>query len=247
MPGAVTDEPAGWLDNPAGYLLDIHADTEHDSLWLLALTAKSTLLQTTGHSFDCAVTGPGPSRLTAATSHQAAMLAGSDQKAGDGPASQALTGRLAVIVNAHSRDQRWPQYREQLRMARYGSVAAAPLQLAPGQCAAMTLFAADTSVFTPAVLGSVLAFSALAAKSLAAAVEVREARSATEHLRSTLRGSTSIDVACGVIMAKNRCSYQEAFDIVLATSSHHHLQAGDVADSILKHLPGGSPPAHFGG
>ena len=236
-----------WWENPAKFLLDVHADTEHDSLWLLALTAKSALLQATGQLFDCAVTlaRPGKTPLTAGNCNRAASLAMWDENSGEGPVSQALAGRLAVIVNGYSRDLRWPAYREQLRISVYRSVASVPLPMAAGHFGAMTLLATNGGVFTPAVLGKVMAFGAVAATSLTAATEVREALSAADQARSALKGRTSIDVACGVIMARNRCSYDEAFAVLLNTSNHNSVYPNDAAETILDDLPGGAPAVHF--
>jgi GAF domain-containing protein len=248
--GAARDETFAqdkWWESPAKFLLDVHADTEHDSLWLLALTAKSALLQATGHAFDCAVTliRPEDVPLTAGNSNRASGLAAWDQETGDGPVAQALGGRLAVVVNAASGGARWPAYRERLRMSVYRSVASVPLQLSAGHFGAMTLLATKGGIFTPGVLSKAMAFGEVAATSLVAANEVRQAISTANHLRSAIKGRTSIDVACGVIMARKRCSYDEALGILVEASSHNNAYPKDVAETILDDLPGGAPAVHF--
>ncbi|WP_426987505.1 ANTAR domain-containing protein [Pseudarthrobacter sp. Y6] len=62
-----------------------------------------------------------------------------------------------------------------------------------------------------------------------------------------LRSRTSIDVACGVIMGQNQCSYEEAFNILATASSHRNIKVRVLAESLLEDLSGGTPSTHFKG
>lgn len=231
------------------FLLDFRADSERESLRLLASAAVTELARSAGRALDCAVSlvRPGRAPLTAGTTDAAASLAKWDQSHGDGPVSQAMRGRLAIIANDFSRDTRWPAFWLPLRNTGYRSVVSVPLALEQGCSAAVTLLAASTNRFTPAVLAEAVAFSSLAGRSFLMAAEVRAALSTAGHLRAAMEGRTSIDVACGVIMGQNRCSYEDAFNILAKASSHRNVKARVVADAILKDLPGGPPATHFKG
>ncbi|PTT62135.1 GAF and ANTAR domain-containing protein [Arthrobacter sp. HMWF013] len=231
------------------FLLDFRADSEPESLRLLASAAVSALADDSTSDLDCAVSlaRPGQTPLTVGTSDGAAGLARLDQNHGDGPVSQAMRGRLAVIVNDSSRDPRWPRYWGPLRDAGYRSVVSVPLAREPGCAAALTFLAGNTTGFTPTVLADVVAFSNLAGKSFLMATEMRAALATAGHLRAAMEGRTSIDVACGVIMGQNRCSYEDAFNILTRASSHRNVKARVIADTILKDLPGGPPATHFQG
>jgi GAF domain-containing protein len=236
-----------WEVGSAGVLLDFRADSEGDSLGLLASAAAAALSDRAGCAVDCAVSlvRPRQTPLTAGTCEPATALARWDQGSGGGPVSQALAGRLAVLLNDFSRDPRWPAYWAPLRDAGYRSVVAVPLQVEPGCTAALTLFTHKTNVFAPAVLADVVMFSKLAARSYAMASAVRAALAAAAHLRTAMEGRTSIDVACGVIMGQNRCSYEEAFGIIAKASSNRNVKVRALAESLLEDLPGGAPPTHF--
>lgn len=156
-----------------------------------------------------------------------------------------MAGRLAVILNDFSSDQRWPGYRGSLRHAGYRSVVSAPLQLDSGYNAALTLFTEQASLFAPAVLADVVMFSKLAGRSYVMASAVRSALAAASHLRTAMEGRTPIDVACGVIMGQNRCSYEEAFGIIAKASSNRNVKVRALAESLLEDLPGGAPDTHF--
>jgi AmiR/NasT family two-component response regulator len=116
-----------------------------------------------------------------------------------------------------------------------------------GSSAALTLFAQKDNVFTPGVIVAATAHSKLAAVSYLTALELRTAGTAAEELRSAMQDRTSIEVACGVIMGRNRCSYQEAQDILRQASSHGGVNTRDAAENILRKLPGGAPSTHFKG
>jgi hypothetical protein len=227
-------------------LLDFRADNDQDSLHLLAL-AGATALSDTGCQLDCAVSvsQPGRAFLTSGTSDSAISFARWDQENGDGPVSRALDGESAVIINSYSKNSRWPAYWQHLAEARYRSLVSVPFPLQSGHIAALTLFADSDDVFTTAAIAQLKAFGSVAASSYMMARDLRAAQATARHLRTAMQGRTSIDVACGVIMGQNRCSYEEAFDILAKASSHRNVKARVVAETILSGLPGGTPSTHF--
>jgi AmiR/NasT family two-component response regulator len=76
-------------------------------------------------------------------------------------------------------------------------------------------------------------------------LELNSARREASDLRSALESRTSIDIACGVIMAENGCSYRDAIAIISKASSHRNMKLRKVAEAILDKLPGGAPRTHF--
>ena len=120
-----------------------------------------------------------------------------------------------------------------------------PLPLERGYRAALTLYTAETNVFTPVVAAEVLAFSVVAAKSLVLALQVRAGLAQSADLRAAMAGRTAINTACGVIMGQNQCSYDAAVQILTAASSEQNLTLRDVAEGMLSTLKGGVPTTHF--
>ncbi|BAS06946.1 hypothetical protein AHiyo4_03680 [Arthrobacter sp. Hiyo4] len=74
---------------------------------------------------------------------------------------------------------------------------------------------------------------------------MESASTRASDLQSALESRTSIDIACGVIMAQNRCSYNDAIAIIAKASSHRNIKLRKVAECILANLPGGAPDTHF--
>jgi AmiR/NasT family two-component response regulator len=102
-----------------------------------------------------------------------------------------------------------------------------------------------TRAFPLQAIADARSLAELAARSLSPVLELIKARAAESDLRSALESRTSIDTACGVIMAQNRCSYSDAIGIISRASSHRNIKVRKVAEGILESLPGGPPRTHF--
>ncbi|MGN8130940.1 ANTAR domain-containing protein [Arthrobacter sp. RC1.1 241] len=260
----------GTPGNPA-LLLDLVNGTQSlaDSLDLLAEASAGHVVRTAGLEVGCGVVLHQPKRSPAitGTSEEVVRLLDWEQDAAEGPVTDVMAGGHPVAVLQRNGDFRWQRYSSQLQSAGYGSALAVRLRLepeAPGDTtvpredgrpgrseggqpgAVLAFFAPDAKAFPLQVIAEARSFAALATKSLQMAVNLHAARSLATDLRSALDSRTSINVACGVIMAQNRCSYQEAFSILAKASSHRNIKVRKVAEDILEQLPEGAPQAHFG-
>ncbi|WP_240341712.1 ANTAR domain-containing protein [Arthrobacter sp. Alg241-R88] len=248
---------------PDGILLDLMtgAETLHDSLELLAAASARAVVRTTDVVIECAVVVRQPKRTPAitGTTPDVIRLLEWEQHEGEGPVSEVLSGGHPVAVLQRSGDFRWPRYCNQLQLARLGSVLGVRLAVDQGAgearndgtpvrptSAALAFFAQDAKAFPLQVISEARSFAGLAAKSLQMALDLHTARSTASDLRLALDSRTSINVACGVIMAQNGCSYHEAFSILAKASSHRNIKVRRVAEDILERLPEGPPRAHFG-
>jgi hypothetical protein len=124
-------------------------------------------------------------------------------------------------------------------------VLAVSLRLGTGAQCVLTFFAPGKNLFSPTAIALATALADTGSRSLEMALKLRAALSAAENLRTAMETRTSINIACGVIMGQNQCSYNEAFAILAKASSHRNIKVRKVADSILESLPGGLPRTHF--
>ncbi|HEU4666882.1 MAG TPA: ANTAR domain-containing protein [Arthrobacter sp.] len=254
--GAASTTEGGAQD---GLLLDLVTGTNSllDSLDLLVSATAQTVMHATGLRVECGVVVHQPKKNPAATgtSEDVARLLEWEQEAKEGPLNEVLSGGHPVAVLQRNGDFRWPRYSTQLQLAGFGSAMGIRLRVgtdggdgaAVGDtAAALAFFAPDSKAFPLQVIAEARTFAGLAAKSLGMAISLHSARSMATDLRSALDSRTSINVACGVIMAQNRCSYHEAFSILAKASSHRNIKVRQVAEDILEQLPEGTPRAHFG-
>ena len=245
--------------NP-GLLLDLVTGTESlaESLNRLVNASAQSVVRTAGLRIECGVVVHQPKRAPAitGTSDDVVKLLEWEHQAAEGPVCEVLTGGQPVAVLQRNGDFRWPHYCNQLQLAGFGSVLGVRLLVnssagnddagAQETPAALAFFAQDAKAFPLQVIAEARAFAGLAAKSLQMAIDLHTARSMASDLRSALDSRTSINVACGVIMAQNRCSYHEAFSILAKASSHRNIKVRRIAEDILERLPEGPPRAHFG-
>lgn len=243
-----------------GLVLDLLSGTSslRESLDVLAATTVRTVVRATGLRIECGVVVHQAKRnpVATGTSEDVVELLEWEQEAKEGPLNEVMAGGHPVAVLQRNGDFRWPRYSTRLQMAGFGSAMGIRLRVggdiegedagAGETPAALALFAQDAKAFPLQVIAEARAFAGLAAKSLEMAISLHSARSTAADLRSALDSRTSINVACGVIMAQNRCSYHEAFSILAKASSHRNVKVRWVAEDLLKQLPEGPPRAHFG-
>jgi hypothetical protein len=243
-----------------GLLLDLVSGTHNlaESLDALVAATVRTILRETGLRVDCGAVVHQPKRnpVVTGTSEDVVRLLEWEQQVQEGPLHEVLASGHPVAVLQRNGDFRWPRYSTQLQLAGFGSAMGIRLKVtsdvggedtgAGETLAALSLFAQDAKAFPLQVIAEARSFAGLAAKSVEVAVSLHSAQSTATDLRLALDSRTSINVACGVIMAQNRCSYHEAFSILAKASSHRNIKVRWVAEDILKRLPEGPPRAHFG-
>ncbi|WP_236557584.1 ANTAR domain-containing protein [Arthrobacter sp. 9AX] len=240
--------PRAW-PAPSGFLLDLTTDTDSDagSLRRLAEAAAVALTDFVGVQVDCAtvLTPAQRAPIRAANNGRAAGLGYLEQELDGGPLTHAVASDGPIVVEAAGGASRWEAYRKRFLDAGYSEVLAVPLRLDPATTAAVAFFAPPGVRFGPEAVGHAAWFAGVASQSLKLALEVRSVRSAGDNLKSLLESRTSIDVACGVLMGRNRCSYADAFSLLANASSHRNKQVREVAEGLLKNLPSGAPGTRF--
>ena len=88
-------------------------------------------------------------------------------------------------------------------------------------------------------------FAAAAHCTLHLSVRISTAQNRAEDMEAAMQSRTAINLACGVIMAQNRCSQAEAMDILTRVSSNRNRKLRDVATELIEQLSGGSIQTHF--
>jgi len=218
-----------------------------DSLQILVHLGAATLSRIAGVPIECALTLNRVKRVrtTAGTSTLTERLARVEQEVGEGPLTEALAGTGTAAMNHVATDFRWARYRPYLQDAGFSSVLGLRLSLDEGTDAALAFFATSPQVFPLQVIAEARGFTDIAARGLRLVLELQSASTRASDLQSALESRTSIDIACGVIMAQNRCSYNDAIAIISKASSHRNIKLRKVAEGILANLPGGAPDTHF--
>lgn len=236
-------------DDAALQLQDLIVGTQNveDFLDRLAEFSAATLSHSLGQEVECGVTlqRRKKSMTVAGSSSKAVMLDRIEHSLGDGPCIEALRTQTVVLLADVDTDPRWPEYQAQLAAHGCRSTLGVPLVIGDGSAAALNFFAFAPSVFSPDVVAEASGFADLAGRALRLAVRIGTAQTRAEDLQAAMEHRTTIDLACGVVMAQNRCSQEEAMRILTSVSSNRNQKLRVVAAEILANLTAGEVRTHF--
>jgi GAF domain-containing protein len=173
------------------------------------------------------------------------MLDRIEQSLGEGPCIEALRTKTVVLLADVDTDPRWPEYQAQLAAHGCRSTLGVPLEIGDDSTAALNFFAPATGVFTAEVVSEAAGLADIAGRALRLAVRIGSAQTRAEDLQAAMEHRTSIDLACGVVMAQNRCSQEEAMAILTRVSSNRNQKLRDVAAEVLGNVTGEEIHTHF--
>ena len=236
-------------EDAARHLQDLLLGTENvdDFLNRLAEFSAATLGRMTGAEIECGVTLQRRKRTmtVAGSSPHAVVLDRIEQTLRDGPCIEALRTKAVVLLANVDTDPRWPEYQLQLAANGCRSTLGVPLEIGEDASAALNFFAADTGIFTEATIAEAAGFADLAGRALRLAVRIATAQSRAEDMQAAMEHRTSIDLACGVVMAQNRCSQDQAMAILTRVSSNRNQKLRDVAADVLRNVTSAEIRTHF--
>ncbi|GGH99749.1 RNA-binding protein [Arthrobacter liuii] len=203
---------------------------------------------------------PGDEMLCAITllrQRKAATVASSSQEAKsigrlehgftETPGMTAFADQEIIHVPDLTQDGRWPEYSSAVIAEGIRSVAALPFRLEGETKAALLLYSRRARRFEGRVLKFAEDFVSQTSLALRLAVRFAHYSETAANLRATLESRTVIDMAVGIIMAQNRCSQQDAFDILRAASSTRNSKLHDVAAAVVNALGQGPARTHYDG
>ena len=213
----------------------------------LSAVAASTLSDAAGRPIECGVTLRRRKRSTtiAGSSERAVRLDRLEQALGDGPCIASLEVMSPMVLADAATDKRWPEYQKVLAEHGCRSALGVPLALDEHQSAALNFFAAEPDIFAPDVIQRAEGFADLAGRALRLSLRIGDAQNLADDLTAAMANRTTIDLACGVIMAQNRCSQDEAMALLTKASSHRNQKLRDLAAGILGRVSDGAVTTHF--
>lgn len=163
----------------------------------------------------------------------------------DGPCVTASREQETVHIADLDDDTRWPQCAAQVRAHGMRSILAVPFLLDGDTRAALNLYSHRPHRFDGRAQELASIFVSQTTMALGLAVRFANFSDTAENLKATLESRTAIDVAVGIIMAQNRCSQAEAFDLLRTASSTRNVKLHAVASAIVDGLGQGPARTHF--
>lgn len=225
----------------------IDSDDVNGFLNELAVFSSGAVSAAVGMEVLCGVTlSRRRKALTVAGSSPEARLIDEVQQAyGDGPCLQAMREHKTVLVQDTSTEKRWADYCSVIAQRGHLSALCVPLELDEGATAALNFFAPQARIFDDSTIRSCELYGGQAERALRLAVRIGTKQQHAEDLSEAMSSRTAIDLACGIIMGQNRCSQEEAFEILKKASNGRNQKLRDIAESLIKAVTGAVPVSHF--
>ncbi|MCD4853687.1 GAF and ANTAR domain-containing protein [Arthrobacter sp. AK01] len=230
-------------------LQDLVIDSEDVGGFLgeLAVFSAAAVSQAVGMNVHCGITLSRRRRTAtvAGSTHEARLIDEVQQAYGDGPCLEAMRSHATVHVPHTSTEERWPEYCTVIAERGHLSALCVPLELDEGATAALNFFAPQIDAFDAATIQNCELYASQAERSLRLAVRIGVKQQHADDLQEAMQSRTVIDLACGIIMGQNRCTQEEAFQILKKASSTRNQKLRVVAESLVKTVAQQAPVAHF--
>ncbi|WP_159801237.1 GAF and ANTAR domain-containing protein [Arthrobacter zhaoguopingii] len=234
-------------DSVARQLQQLILESGNVELFLEAFASHTATILEPGVQTQCGITLKRNDRATtvASSSVAATELDEVQYGYGDGPCLTAIrTGETAVVQDTRT-DPRWPEYLTAIEGRGYFSVLGVPLMTGGDGGAAVNLYAEAPGVFTADIVSQVEEYAAEAASTLELALQLAAHKDAAANLQAAMESRTNIDIAVGIIIAQNRCTQQEAIQILRRASSHQNVKLRVLAEQLVQSVATAPATTHF--
>ena len=176
----------------------------------------------------------GESAFTAAYTSQLALDIDEMQYlAGHGPCLEAALAATALEVGDMRAEPRWPEYAA--RAAALGVLASVsvPLPIQTAVLGALNVYARHPAAFDPRARAIAAELSTFVAVACANAEAYSSAVDCARQMQEAMDARAVIEQAKGILMARQRCTPDEAFEVLRRASMDRNVKVRDLAARIV--------------
>lgn len=182
----------------------------------------------------------------ASSDDRALMLDELQYRFDDGPCLHCAREGVLIHIPNLELDNTWPQYNDVALGQGVRSVLAVPFPMPEASAkAGLNVYSEKPHAFDQTAVQRVMDYVQQASKGLRLAVLIAQHSQTAANLRAALESRTVIDTAVGIIIAQNRCSQEEAMELIKSASSTRNVKLREVAAAIVQSASGGKVETHF--
>ena len=163
----------------------------------------------------------------------AGALERAQDELGQGPSLTCLKDGMPVKVGNIASDDRWPAYAQRATESGMNSLLCLPLRIGDEPSGTLSLFSRETSAFSDIDQAEGLLLATQAAVVVTNAQTRSEYLTKIGQLEEAIQSRDVIGTAKGILMAREGCSQDEAFDMLRVASQHLNRKLRDIAAEVV--------------
>jgi GAF domain-containing protein len=159
----------------------------------------------------------------------------------EGPCLQALHDGAVIYVKDMRNESRWPHYLQHATAVGVRSSLSLPLQVGDEVIGALNLYSRQPDGFDDRLRQNLAVFADQAAAALTMVLRQARQDQISAQLEQALASRTTIDQAIGILMAQQRCTADQAFELLRSHSQNTNRKIRDIAADIIQRVTGAPP------
>jgi GAF domain-containing protein len=180
----------------------------------------------------------GRARTAVFTDSEASDIDAAQYETGIGPCLDAFRHQQVFRVDDMEKDTRWPQFSEAAAARGIRSSVSIPMVAHHEGVGALNFYSRRSEAFSAEDVKVAVVFGSQAAIVLANSQAYWDAHQLGQNLAEAMRSRATIEQAKGILMAAQRCSPDEAFQILVRASQRENRKLRDMADDIVTRTGG---------
>jgi GAF domain-containing protein len=179
----------------------------------------------------------GRAETAAATNPELSEVDSRQYELGDGPCLQALRDQRVFRIDEMASEERWPDFCSHAAAHGLHGHIAFPLTVRDEAVGVLNLYSTEPRGFADEDQELGLLLAGQAAVALANSRLYQDAVKLTQQLNEALESRGIIERAKGVLMEREKCSEDEAFEMLRTASQHLNRKVRDIAFDVVSDLP----------
>ena len=237
MNGTTSATPSGSGSDPLAAFAEpaqivVGADPPEQTLRRIAELAKQTMPGV--EEVSLTVIEDGRPRSVVFTGQLAVDLDERQYEAGFGPCLDAAKTGQTIVVDSAEEDSPYREFARVAGRAGVRHIISVGMPLAQRTIGGMNIYSLEDEPLSPAVVDHAEVFAGHAAVAVANVMSHAHAVYEATHLRRAMESRAVIEQAKGMIMARDRCTAEEAFDILNRISQQQNVKLRDLAQLIVE-------------
>jgi GAF domain-containing protein len=182
----------------------------------------------------------GRPRTAVFTDDTALQIDAAQYETGIGPCLDAFRYRQVYRIDDMEKDDQWPPFSEAAAARGIQSSLSLPLLARHDGVGALNLYSRSRAAFSDDDVEIGQQFASQAAIVLANAHAYWDARQLGEDMAAAMKSRAIIEQAKGILMSAQRCSADEAFEILVRASQRENRKLREIAAEIVARTVAGS-------